>query len=145
MTLGPTGGGAVVAGGLGAKAVVAIFAEGQQGPGSAVVYRRGSSTTTAIPCDTGDHAINFESTATGRNGDVCDACGQGEGIVRTFAENDVAIGNAALPVGPAHVLETPDTYAQTRAGPHYRIEAEAKYKEIQRLSAVGAFEEEGGT
>ena len=54
-------------------------------------------------------------------------------------------GNGELPAGPAHLLATPETYAQVHAGPHSRIWTEAESKEFEGLSAVGTFVEEGGT
>ena len=45
---------------------------------------------------------------------------------------------------PAHLLVTPETYAQAHAGPHSRIWTEAERKEFEGLSAVGTFVEEGG-
>ena len=53
--------------------------------------------------------------------------------------------NGELPAGPAHLLVTPETYAQAHAGPHNRISTEAESKEFEGLSAVGTFVEKGGT
>ena len=64
----------------------------------------------------------------------------GEETVRTLNEED-----GQLPVGPAHLLVTPETYAQAHAGPHSRIWTEAESKEFEGLSVVGTFVEEGGT
>ena len=64
----------------------------------------------------------------------------GEETVRTLDEDD-----GELPAGPAHLLVTPETYAQAHAGPHSRIWTEAESKEFEGLSAVGTFVEEGGT
>ena len=69
-----------------------------------------------------------------------------EDVARTLAQSDaVFCDSEELPAGPAHVLETPETYAQAHAGPHDRIWAKAEHKEVEGLSAVGTFVEEGGT
>ena len=69
-----------------------------------------------------------------------------EDIARTLAQSDeVFCDSEELPAGPAHLLETPETYAQAHAGPHDRIWAKAERKEVEGLSAVGTFVEEGGT
>ena len=69
-----------------------------------------------------------------------------EDIARTLAQPDaVFCDSEELPAGPAHLLETPETYAQAHAGPHDRIWAKAERKEVEGLSAVGTFVEEGGT
>ena len=64
----------------------------------------------------------------------------GEETVRTLDED-----NGGLPAGPAHLLVTPETYAQAHAGPHSRIWTEAESKEFEGLLAVGTFAEEGVT
>ena len=64
----------------------------------------------------------------------------GEETVWTLDEDD-----GELPAGPAHLLVTPETYAQPHAGPHSRIWTEAESKEFEGLSAVGTFVEGGGT
>ena len=64
----------------------------------------------------------------------------GEEAVWTLDEDD-----GELPAGPAHLLVTPETYAQPHAGPHSRIWTEAESKEFEGLSAVGTFVEGGGT
>ena len=64
----------------------------------------------------------------------------GEETVRTLDED-----NGDLPVGPAHLLVTLETYTQAHAGPHSCIWTEAESKEFEGLSAVGTFVEEGGT
>ena len=70
----------------------------------------------------------------------------GEDIARTLAQPDaVSCDSEELPAGPAHLLETPETYAQAHAGPHDRIWAKTGPKEVEGLSAVGTFVEEGGT
>ena len=61
----------------------------------------------------------------------------GEDTVRTLDDDD-----GELPAGPAHLLVTPETYAQAHAGPHSRIWTEAESKEFEGLSAVGTFVEE---
>ena len=63
----------------------------------------------------------------------------GEETVRTLHEDD-----GELPAGPAHLLVTPETYAQAHAGSHIRIWTEAESKEFEGLLAVGNFVEEGG-
>ena len=60
--------------------------------------------------------------------------------MRTLVE-----GNGELPAGHAHLLVTPETYAQVHAGPHRRIWTEAESKEFEGLLAVGTFVEKGGT
>ena len=68
-----------------------------------------------------------------------------EDIARTLAQPDaVFCDSEVLPAGPAHLLETPETYAQAHAGPHDRIWVKAECKEVEGLSAVGTFAEEGG-
>ena len=69
-----------------------------------------------------------------------------EDIARTLAQSDeVFCDSKELLAGPAHLLETPETYAQAHAGPHDRIWAKAERKEVEGLSAVGTFVEKGGT
>ena len=63
----------------------------------------------------------------------------GEEPVRTLDKDD-----GELPAGPAHLLVTPETYAQAHAGPHSRIWTKAESKEFEGLLAVGTFVEEGG-
>ena len=63
----------------------------------------------------------------------------GEETVGTLDEDD-----GELPAGPAHLLMTPETYAQAHAVPHSRIWMEAESKEFEGLLAVGTFVEEGG-
>ena len=63
----------------------------------------------------------------------------GEETVRTLDKDD-----GELPAGPAHLLVTPETYAQAYAGPHSRIWTKAESKEFEGLLAVGTFVEEGG-
>ena len=66
---------------------------------------------------------------------------------------DAAIGTSAaphsdspeLPTRPACDLETPDTHAQAHAGPHSKLWTAVEDKEFGGLSAVGTFEELGGT
>ena len=64
----------------------------------------------------------------------------GEETVRILDEDD-----GELPAGPAHLLVTPETYAQAHAGPHSHIWTEAESKEFEGLLAIGTFVEEGGT
>ena len=52
----------------------------------------------------------------------------GEEAVRTLDEDD-----GELPAGPAHLLVTPETYAQAHAGPHSRIWTESESKEFEGL------------
>ena len=85
--------------------------------GGAVVFAR-TATAAAVPCETGSHEI--ESTATGSIKDVYVSCGGGG--YRTLAQPDAALCDSEeLPAGPAHLLETPETYEQAHAGPHDRI------------------------
>ena len=66
--------------------------------------------------------------------------------MRTLAQPDAIFCDSdELPAGPAHLMETPETYAQAHAGPHDRIWAKAERKEEEGLSAVGKFVEEGET
>ena len=68
-----------------------------------------------------------------------------EDIARTPAQPDaVFCDSEELPAGPTHLLETPETYAQAHAGSYGRIWAKAERKEVEGLSAVGTFMEEGG-
>ena len=67
-----------------------------------------------------------------------------EVIARTLAQPDaVYCDSEELPAGPAHLLETPEMYAQAHAGPYGRICAKAERKEVEGLSAVRTFVEEG--
>ena len=69
-----------------------------------------------------------------------------EDIARTLTQPDAALCDSEeLPAGPAHLLETPETYEQAHAGPHNRIWAKAERKEVEGISAVGTFVEKGGT
>ena len=68
-----------------------------------------------------------------------------EDIARTLAQPDAVLCDSEeLPAGPAHLLETPEAYAQAHAGPYGCIWAKAEHKEVEGLSAVGTFMEEGG-
>ena len=68
-----------------------------------------------------------------------------EDIARTLAQPDaVFCDSEELAPGPAHLLETPEMYAQAHVGPYGRIWAKAERKEVEGLSAVGTFVEEGG-
>ena len=68
-----------------------------------------------------------------------------EDIARTLTQPDAAFCDSEeLAAGPAHLLETPEMYAQAHAGPYGRIWAKAERKEMEGLSAVGTFVEEGG-
>ena len=68
-----------------------------------------------------------------------------EDIARTLTQPDaVFCDSEELAAGPAHLLETPEMYAQAHAGPYGRIWAKAERKEMEGLSAVGTFVEEGG-
>ena len=67
-----------------------------------------------------------------------------EDITQTLAQPDAVFRDSEeLPASPAHLLETPETYAQAHAGPYIRIWAKAERKEVEGLSAVGTFVEEG--
>ena len=82
---------------------------------------------------------------------------QPPGVSRTFtllaAEEDIArtltqpgavfCDSEELAASPAHPLETPEMYAQAHAGPYGRIWSKAERKEMEGLSAVGTFVEEG--
>ena len=71
--------------------------------------------------------------------------GAEEDIARTLAQSDaVFCDSKELPAGPAHLLETPETYTHGHAGPHDRVWAKAERKEVEGLSVVGTFVEEGG-
>ena len=117
--------------------------EGAEGPpGGAVVLVR-TATATAVPCDTGGHEIEIERTTTGSIKDVTLLAAE-EDIARTLAQPDaVFCDSEELPADPAHLLETPETYAQAHAGSYGRIWAKAERKEVEGLSAVGTFMEEG--
>ena len=68
-----------------------------------------------------------------------------EDIARTLTQPDAAFCDSEeLAAGPAHLLETPEMYAQAQAGPYGRIWAKAERKEMEGISAVGTFVEEGG-
>ena len=54
------------------------------------------------------------------------------------------LNSEELPAGPAHRLETTETYKQAHVGPHNRIWAKVECLEVEGLSAVGTFVEEGG-
>lgn len=65
-------------------------------PGSAAIFATGISTTGAVPRDTGNHAINIESTVTGSTSGTFAMLAAEQDIVRTFGENDVAVDNAEI-------------------------------------------------
>ena len=68
-----------------------------------------------------------------------------ERIARTLAQPAAAFCDSeGLPAGPTHLLETPETYKQAHVGPYDRIWAKAERLEVEGLSAVGTFVEEGG-
>ena len=123
-----------------------VIHEGAAGPpGGAVAFTR-TATGAAAPCDTSGYEIEMRSRK------------QPPGVLRTFtllaAEEDIArtlaqpdavfCDSEELAAGPAHLLETPEMHEQAHAGPYGRIWAKAERKEVEGLSAVGTFVEEGG-
>ena len=117
--------------------------EGAAGPpGGAVVFAR-TATAAAVPCDTGGHEIEIESTATGSIKDVYAFCGGGGYRSDSRPVGRSLLTSEELPAGPAHLLETPEMYKQAHVGPHDRIWAKVERLEVERLSAVGTFVEEG--
>lgn len=62
-----------------------------------------------------------------------------------MADKSMALGDADLPAGPAHLLKTPETCAQEHAGPHDGVRAETERKEVDGLRAAGTRVEKNGT
>ena len=138
---GPTGDGTIPGGGSGAGTVAASFTRGQQdhlvvrsslpGPLQQQRYR---VTPVVTRSRWREQPPGVSRTFT--------LLAAEEDIARTLAQSDaVFCDSEKLPAGPAHLLETPETYAQTHAGPHDRIWAKEERKEMERLSAVGTFVE----
>ena len=139
-----TGGGTISGGGSGAGTVAESFTKGQQdhlvvrssspGPLQQQRYRVTPAVTRSRSREQPPGVSRtFTLLAAEKN------------IARTPAQPDaVFCDSEELPAGPAHLLETPETYAQAHAGPYGRIWAKAERKEVEGLSAVGAFMEEGG-
>ena len=118
--------------------------EGAAGPpGDAVVLAR-TATAAAVPCDTGGHEIEIENTATGSIKNVYASCGGGGYRADSRRVGRSLLNSEELPAGPAHLLKTLETYKQAHVGPHDRIWAKADRLEVEGLSAVGTFVEEGG-
>ena len=140
----PTGDGTIPGGGSGARTVAATFTRGQQDhlvgrsslPGPLQQQRCGV-TPVVTRSRSREQPRGVSRTFT--------LLAAEEDIARTLVQSDaVFCDSEELPAGPAHVLETPETYAQAHAGPHDRIWAKAEGKEVERLSTVGTFVEEGG-
>ena len=109
-------------------------------PGGAVVFAR-TVTAAAVPCDTSGHEI--ESTATGSIKDVYAFCGGGGYRADSRSVGRSLLNSEELPAGPAHLLETTEMYKQAHVGAHDRIWAKAERLEVEGLSVVGTFVEEG--
>ena len=141
----PTGDGTIPGGGSGAGTVVATSTRGQQDhlvvrsslPGP--LQRQRYRVTPVVTRSRSREQPPGESR-------TFTLLAAEDDIARTLAQSDeVFCESEELPAGPAHLLETPETYAQAHAGPHHRIWAKAERKEVEGLSAVGTFMEEGGT
>ena len=140
----PTGDGTIPGGGSGAGTVAATFRRGQQDhlgvrsslPGPLQQQRyRVTPAVTRLRSREQPPGVSRMFTL----------LAAGEGIARTLAQPDaVFCDSEELPAGPAHLLETQKTYAEAHAGPYGRIWAKAERKEVEGLSAVGTFVEEGG-
>ena len=141
----PTGDGTLPGGGSGAGTVAATFTRGQQnhlvvrssspGPLQQQRYRVTPAVTRSRSREQPPGASRTFTVLAAE-----------EDIARTLAQPDVVLCDSEkLQAGPAHLLETPEMYAQAHAGPHDRIWAKAECKEVEGLSAVGIFVEEGGT
>ena len=140
----PTSDGTIPGGGSGAGTVAASFTKGQQdhlvvrsslpGPLQQQRYR-------VIPVVTRSRSRE-QPPGVSRTFTLLAA---EEDIARILAQSDaVFCDSEELPAGPAHLLETSETYAQAHAGLHDRIWAKAECKEVEGLSAVGTFVEGGG-
>ena len=140
----PTGDGTISGGGSGVETVAATFTRGQQ---NHLVVRSSSPG----PLQQQRYRVTPAVTRSKSRK-------QPPGVSRTFtllaAEEDIArtlvqpdavfCDSEELPAGPAHLLETPGTYAQAHVGPYDRIWAKAERKEVEGLLAVGTLVEEGG-
>ena len=140
----PTGDGTIPGGGSGAGTVAATFTRGQQdhlvvrssSPGP-LQQQRYRVTPAVTRSRSREQPPGVSRTFT--------LLAAEEDFVRTLAQPDaVFCDSEELPASPAHLLETPKTYAQAHAGPYGRIWAKAECKEVEGLSAVGTFVEEGG-
>ena len=141
---GSTGDGTIPGEGSGAGTVVATFTRGQQdhlvvpssSPGPLQQQRyRVTPAVTRSKSRTQPPGVSRTFTLLAAEGD----------IARALAQPDAAFCDSEeLSAGPAHLLETPETYKQAHVGPHDRIWAKAERKEVGGLSAAGTFVEEGG-
>ena len=141
----PTGDGTIPSGGSGAGTAAATFTRGQKdhlvarssSPGP-LQQQRYHVTPAVTRSRSREQPPGVSRTFTLLAAD--------DDIARTLAQPDaVFCDSEELPAGPAHLLKTPETYAQAHAGPHDRIWAKAERKEVEGLSAVGTFVEEGET
>ena len=116
---GPTGDGTIPGGGYGAGTMVATFTRGKQehlvvpsswsGPLQQQRYRVTSAVTRSRVLPLGV-SRTFTLLAVE------------EDLARTLTQPDAALCDSEeLPAGPAHLLETSETYEQAHAGPQDRI------------------------
>ena len=89
--------------------------------------------------------MEIESTATRSIKDVYAFCGGGGYCADSRPVGRSLLNSEELPAGSVHLLETPKMYKQAHVGPHDRIWAKAERLEVEGLSTVGTFVEEGGT
>ena len=128
----PTGDGTIPGGGSGAGTVAATSPRGQQdhlvvrssSPGP-LQQQRYRVTLAVTRSRSREHPPGVSRTFT--------LLAAEEDITRTLAQPDVVF------------CDSEETYAQAHAGPHDRICAKAERKEVEGLSAVGTFVEQGGT
>ena len=131
----PTGDGTVPGGGSGVGTVAATFTRGQQnhlvvrwcspGPLQQQRYRVTPAVTRSRSREQPPGVSRMFTLLAAE-----------EDIARTLAQPyAVFCDSEELPAGPAHLLETSETYAQAHAGPYDRIWAKAERKEVGGLSA----------
>ena len=141
---GPTGDGTIPGGRSGAGTVAATFTRGQQdhlvvpsfSPGPLQQQRyRVTPAVTRSRSRAQPQEVSKTFTLLTAEAD----------IEQTLAQPDAAFcGSEELPAGPAHLLETPETYKQAHVGSHDRIWVRVECLEVEGLSAVETFIEEGG-
>ena len=140
---GPTGDGTIPGGGSGAGTVTATFTRGKQ---EHLVVPSSSPRPLPQQRYRVTPAVTRSRAQPPGVSRMFTLLAEKEDIAWTLAQPDAApCDSEELPAGPAHLLETPETYEQTHAGPHDRIWAKAERKEVEGLPAVETFVERGGT
>ena len=127
---GPTGDGIIPGGESGAETVAATFTRGQQEhlvvPSSTpgLLQQQRYRVTPAVT------RSRAQPPGVSRTFTLLAA---EEDIARTLAQPDAALCDSEeLPVGPAHLLETPEKYEQAHAGPHDRTTASGQRRSARR-------------